>query len=361
MDNAGKAPRRYTAVSLLQRRGWAAVEATHLSHVAAAVSLYYVGVQLYYSGLDVAQWDWLALSGWATVTLGLLSAEQLPGALHRTLDRLHDRGLLPTEREDPEELSAQLDDQARQWAWIGSAAGAAVLFAAAAMAFSETLRSRWLFLLFAAPGGAAVGFHLGRMAKYGRLGDFLDRQAALPDIVPDHVDGAGGLKPIGDYFFLQARIVAIPAAFLAAWWFLIPIGWPDRYGYWRDAYLLLLVGAVVVEILTFVLPMLRFHSHMVDLKRDWQATADGLAREVAELEQGLAVADSDDPANARARAQSRRDYFAAIESLPTWPVDTRTKRRFSLNNVGLLLPVIGAAIEGSSLWRSLGDFFTGLS
>jgi hypothetical protein len=58
--------------------------------------------------------------------------------------------------------------------------------------------------------------------------------------------------------------------------------------------------------------------------------------------------------------QQAREQYLAIEALPTWPVDTRTRRRFGLNNVGLLLPLVGRIIERSSPWDAIGDVLRNL-
>jgi hypothetical protein len=86
--------------------------------VAAIVTIYYVGVQLYYWRFDVAHWDVLALSGWLTVTVGLRVAEALPDRLHQMLQRLTNRGLLPDDSADTS-LTSALDDRSRRWSWIG--------------------------------------------------------------------------------------------------------------------------------------------------------------------------------------------------------------------------------------------------
>ena len=227
------------------------------------------------------------------------------------------------------------------------------MFAVAFLAFSSTIGTRWPFLAFALPGGFLVGFHAGRIASYGRLGARLKAHGALPAVVVAHVDGAAGLRPVGDFFFFQAMVVAIPAAFLAVWWFVIPIGWQERYGYWRNSFLVLLVVAVLVEVLAFLGPMMVIHHHMVASKRKLQLDADRLAHRIAQLQTKAADGETEDQTRVLDRLQSR---FNSIETLPTWPVDARTRRRFSLNNIGLLLPVIGHALGQSRFWEDVEEF-----
>ena len=54
-----------------------------------------------------------------------------------------------------------------------------------------------------------------------------------------------------------------------------------------------------------------------------------------------------------------------LEKMPTWPVDARVQRRFTLGNLGLLLPFIARFLNanlesGENLWESIGKFFVAL-
>jgi hypothetical protein len=325
----------------------------HAWMVAAVVFVYYVGVQLYYHGASFGHWDVLALSGWLTVALGLRASEHLPAQLRHTLRRLDNRDLLPSTTTG-DELASEMIEESRRWSWTMGIVAAVAMLAAAGAAFSEQLYDRWPFLLFAIPGGLLVGRELGRMVAYGRLGAFLEARGALPQVLPGYIDGAGGLKPVGDFFFRQAMLLAIPAVYLGAWYFLIPVTFP-RYGYWRQPYLWLLAIALSIEVVAFVAPMLRFHGHMVATKRALLDEADHRAREIAELEQVAASGTVEGADGVRDRVKWAADRFQAIESLPTWPVDARTRRRFSLNNAGLALPFVGHLVGQTEIWNALGN------
>ena len=95
-----------------------------------------------------------------------------------------------------------------------------------------------------------AGWHLGRMAAYGGLGAALRKAGVSVRAIPGHLDGAAGLKPIGDLFFFQSTVAAIPAIFLAVWLVLIPI-WPRDYSGWHALYVPLLALSLVFEMLAF--------------------------------------------------------------------------------------------------------------
>lgn len=144
---------------------------------------------------------------------------------------------------------------------LGAAAGAAFV-----LAFRERLERRIPLLTEEVIAVIPVGLFLGRACSYGRLGSRLRTLgfAVKPD--PAHLDGAAGLRPVGALFFHQATLLAIPAAFLAIWWVLIPLV-NLRYLVWRTPYAGLLALVVAIEIAAFVIPMLTFHEIMRERKR----------------------------------------------------------------------------------------------
>src|SRR5262249_15305466 len=114
---------------------------------------------------------------------------------------------------------------------------------------------------------------------------------------------------------------------------------------WRNTYLGLLVVAIIVEMLAFVVPMVAFHRAMVRQRNKLRDEADRRSEELQQLESRMAVTDDD---NERARIAERakllRDRYLTVKSMPTWPVDPRTRRRISVNNGLLLLPLVAKAV-----------------
>jgi hypothetical protein len=140
-------------------------------------------------------------------------------------------------------------------------------------------------------------------------------------------------------YFYQSGLLAIPGAFLAAWWLFIPL-LGDRYLNWREPYAGLLFVVVVSEILVFILPMVSFHRLMLDRKNDLFGEADELSRR--------SVRPNDAGAN-----ENWAKRYAAIESMPTWPVDLRIRRRFGLRNALLLVPAVAQALGASQRTQDL--------
>lgn len=333
-----------------------------------AVLLAYTADQIRWFGTDVGSWDVLLLSAWATVACGLALAQTLPGRLERMLVRLVNRGALESSPEDVPRLLGKVGDRAARWGRFTGAFVAVVIGAAFLAAFSGAVASRLLLVVLAVAGGWVAGFQLGRMVGYGQLGRVLRNAGAQVRVTAGHLDGVGGLKPVGEYFLFQAMVAAIPAVFLAAWWLLIPLR-GDRYEHWRDPYLGMLAVAIVIQLLAFIVPLWSFHRAMAAQKTILLQDADRLSVEIASLSERLAAPQRGDkgpsrehPAadELRKRLDTITERYWAIERLPTWPVDVKTRRRFRLNNLALVLPLAGKLVGESPVWQQLADVLRGL-
>jgi hypothetical protein len=337
----------------------------HATVVAAALTVLGLGAlvtwQLVTAGAAPDDWDYLFCSGSLVTLGGLWLARGQPERFASMLDRLANRRAL---RADPEltpeaaaELRDQLDDRARRWSSRGGLlAGSAILVIWSAVGTTRDQDIR-LFDELAGPvvgalGGYLVGRVLGRMVSYGLLGHFLARRRVRFGVTPWHVDGAGGLKPLGDYYLYQALLVALPAVFLLVWslLFLLP-DFATRYDSWRETYLALLGLAIVIEIVAFVAPMWHAHVAMKEAKRDALVVADTeLARDIdavrTQLEGDLS---SDDRSAAQDRLARLTARYDAIETMTTWPIDRALRRRVTLGNAALVLGLVAqaAALAGS--------------
>jgi hypothetical protein len=169
-------------------------------------------------------------------------------------------------------------------------------------------------------------------------------------VKPGHIDGAAGLKPIGTFYFTQAMLLAVPAVFLAAWWFLFPL-WPGpNYSHWRDPYLGMLLVVLGFEVAAFVMPMWRFHILMRERKDELIACADTLSTKIENLRLSQAHVDTGERAAhlKEQLAAMEREYWD-IERMPTWPVDVATWRQFARTNVVLVLPLITKLVGAESV------------
>jgi hypothetical protein len=295
--------------------------------------------------------DPLFVSGCLVAIAGLWLARGQWDRFREMLVRLTDRGALesdgrPVEPQRVDDMYNAVRDRAKRWGWYTGAALALVI--ASSFIAVKGVEGDVVVALGGSLVGAVGGLLVGRKIGHMIACSFVRRSLAEHKISfrtkPGDIDGAAGLKPLGDYYLYQAILVAIPAAFLAGWSLIfLNDAWDRYYGGWREAYLWLLALAIAFEVSAFFAPLWRVHEEMKAQKRKAIEHADrDLSREIAtardELEQDLK---SDRRTAVRDQLEQLTTSYRDIEAMPTWPLDRRLRRRLTVTNVLLLLPYIG--------------------
>ncbi|HLA97602.1 MAG TPA: hypothetical protein VJL34_04045 [Anaerolineales bacterium] len=305
-------------------------------------------------GWNFSEWDPLLLSGELTFIIALRLAFTIPPKVQETIHRLLHRGALQLSPKQLENFTSKMESSAERWAdWTGIILGLLTLVAfLLGFGIQEALVGQPYFTFPAMIAAYFVGRLLGRIVLYGRLGSLLRREKVSIRVQPGHVDGAAGLKPVGDLYFYQAMLVAIPALFLAVWWIIIPL--IGRYTNWRDPYLILLTVILVFEILAFFLPMWTFHIEMQAQKKQLLTEADNISQRAATIQAKIIQA-----GNEAARKALKEEYeliverYWSIERMPTWPLDVKIRRQFAINNLALFLPLISQVFKLSETWSNV--------
>jgi hypothetical protein len=311
------------------------------------------------AGLRPANWNIMVDTGVFAFVIAIEMADRVPARLTGAFDRLIDRGVLVITPGARKEFTARSERLARKWTAVGAPAAAAFLLLAWIIVLRglgwpvKTMLSA-PYMLFECLCGWVAGERLSRMIAYGVSWRPFKRDGAQWRLMPGHPDGAGGFKPIGGFFFYQSIIAGIPAVYLAVWWWFIPL--VPVYDNWRRPFLGLLFIAIVLEILTFVLPMRSIHVLMRAKKAELLAQADHISSRIESLQHDLCEQES-----AAERQQIKdsitdlTEAYKRIEHVSTWPIDSSIRRRFSLNNVALFLPFIGYAVGGTAVWQQISD------
>ena len=242
-------------------------------------------------------------------------------------------------------LRRDLEQRVRSWSLAAGIIVAALMLAAFGTAYTQ----RADVPAEIAAGGTAVGTvagflvgrAIGRMVAYGSLGSLLARRGIRFSARAGDIDRAAGLKPLGDYYFSQALLLAIPAVFLLIWSLLFLLPQWQRYEVWRPRYLALLLLAIVIEIAAFFAPMWTVHRDMKREKARQLHAADRLSDEIARLRHLL---DGELSRDRREDVQQRMNHlvgrYREIETMSTWPIDPRIRRRLTLGNAALVLTLV---------------------
>lgn len=309
--------------------------------------------EFYIFGTSLRSWDWLYVSGWITFLLTFKVTFLLPDKVDTALSRLAASQILDDSRNQLNGFKQELHESGRRAARIGGIIVAAALVLAWIVAKRGALPSYFISMLLEAVGAFLAGSFIGRAVNYSLLGQRLKKERFTINVEPEHLDGVAGLRPIGRLYFFQSALVAVPGAFLAVWWFLIPL-FGERYSAWRGVYAGLLIFVVLCEAMAFFLPMWSFHRIMSAGKARLLTEADQISEQAAEIQKQLR-GDGKEGAVTQLEDKLERltKRYHAIVEMPTWPVDNRIRRRFALNNLFLFIPVAAQVLGASSSWQNL--------
>ena len=315
--------------------------------------LFLCAENLYYYGLNIEKWDLLLISGVLTFIPAIRLAFNIPVRQDQMLNRLAQRGSLIISEDKLQALKKRIHTEVKKWSMIGGVVLAICIFLAFLIAFGyQTITYKLVLTILEVTGGYLAGTFLGAMACYGRLGKMINNLRIALKVQPGHIDGVAGLKPIGEFYFNQAKICALPALFLAVCLLIIQFG-NTRYEVWRVPYAALLGIAIIIEVLVFFVPLIFFHQEMVEQKRDYQQQADQMSKEILKLQHEL-TQEQQAPSREllKDRLASLTKEYWDIENLPTWPVGIKTGRLFTRNNFALILPLMIELLSKTSLGKS---------
>lgn len=333
---------------------------THFVGLLALVS--YCVHQAVFLRFNFAEWDWLAISGFALLLVGLRVAPRIDDLLTHSLRRLHGRGVIACSESEFEQLDKKLTQLRRKRAPMWGLAITLAIVLAFGVAWGRRLIDdpvRLALLAVEALGGYVAGFYLGWMVIHGRLARTLKSEGISYSVQPGHPDGAAGWRPLGDFYFRQAMLAGLPAAYLAFWVAFIPHLPGEtlfvRYTSWGAAYLILLPIALFVEVAAFVWPLWSFHREMVQQKRCLAAQADEIARRISIIQAEIrSTTHPQKVEELNARLTLNLKLYEELEGLPTWPMSVQIRRRFALQNLTLVaLPVLGQLIGDKERWGGL--------
>jgi len=307
--------------------------------------------EFYAFGTYLPAWDWLFVSGWITFLLTYKATFLLPDKVDEVLSRLAASRVLDDSDNELGDFKRGLHESARRAAWVGGVIVAAALALGWIVAKRGALPFYFLTVLLEVAVAFLAGSFIGRAVSYSRLGQRLKNEGFSINVDPEHLDGVAGLRPIGRLYFFQSVVVAVPGAFLAVWWFLIPL-FGERYSAWRDVYAGLLVFVVFCEVLAFFSPMWSFHRVMSGKKAQLLIEADQISEQATGIQKQLrGSANEGTTAQLEDQLARMTKRYQAIVEMPTWPVDKRIQRRFALNNLILFIPVIAQLLGAPSSWQ----------
>jgi hypothetical protein len=334
---------------------WQEVVSRNLLFVISLLLLVYCYFSYREYGLDLWSWDMMFISGILAFILALYMARTIPDRMTQTIDRLTARRVFEISSDTKNSIKSKVTNRAQRFAKISALVVGLIMFVSFIWAFGNQIIYHIPLTILEILLGMVAGYYIGQMIAFGSLGQLI-RSEKIPVVAtPGHIDQAAGLKPIGDFYFFQAMVLAVPCAYIAAWWIIIPL--LPQFSHWRDPYLTLLAIAITFEILSFFVPMWIFHQIMQEQKIKHLKEADGLCEEIIKLEERILNADdSESVSDVPKQLDFLREKYWNIEQMPTWPVDALIRRKFTRNNLILFLPFFIDMFKSSDPWKKFLDF-----
>ena len=295
-----------------------------------AAGLGLTSFELVRAAQGATHWDWLLHSGAVVFLIALGAARRIPPAVRATVRRLRLVDVVGRPTGAADRVLGALHRLHRRYARMGAALGVLMMAIIWIWARGTSVVASPLFWLEL--GAAALaGFVVGGFVAYGRLGWILNELGLHPKVTPSHPDGAAGLRPVGALYLRQALIVSLIGVFAGVWWLLIPF---VGYASWRTPYLAIVLICLALEVVALFVPLTAFHRHMVAERSRLLVEVDQAVGLLTESPENGWL--TDDPAAAeRDRTWSR---WQAVDTMPTWPIDARIRRRFTVSNLAMLLP-----------------------
>jgi hypothetical protein len=211
-------------------------------------------------------------------------------------------------------------------------------------------------------GAFVIGTYYGDTISYSRLGHLLQRYGLRIRLFLGHPDGVCGLKPIGEYYFYQARLFLVPSIYLTIWWLLISL-WRNSptfavYDYWRGRLIILVIGLVIMQLSSFVLPMIWFHRQMTLQKWDYVSKYSRLLDHLLQGNGGRSIElDAVTEHETAVSIDKVLSKYYEAERMPTWPIDWGTKKKFIVRIVASLSPLLFMLVQESGIARIVIEFF----
>jgi hypothetical protein len=279
-------------------------------------------------------------SGWLWVILGLILASTASDRFALAIRRLQERGVLTRVGDG---FIHHLKQQSAEFGpYVGFVIATAVtlMWAFVGRIPSSDISALGLLALVWLVG-FAVGFVMARLVAFGAFipPSLANQDSFVIEVKPGHIDGAAGLKPVGDYYLFQAFLTSIPCIHLGLWILLISFGVATNLDRWLEPYIALLVLAIAFEIGSAGVPLWFFHREMLRQKQKLLLEADRLSHEITDLQERMASGErSRDPT--LSEIASKEDRYRSIEKMPTWPFDLADWRKFTAGNLALFTPMV---------------------
>jgi len=308
---------------------------------------------------DLLKWDFMLISGYIAFLLTLPWLFQIPRQFNTTLKRLITRGIFCSPQNSNELLISQIHKKELLCSRLGAMLLCVVITTAYIVIYWKYFTDFQLLKIMEAALGSFCSFlagkYVGKFVLYTNIISIgLVKKKINVNVLPGHMDGAAGLKPLGEFHFKMALVFLAPIVFLGIWLLIIPnspfvettkAGTVPRYQKWEDVFFFLLLLSIGVEVMTFLFPLWTIHKIMLARKNALEDKADRLASDILVLKRKLSESLSE---TSRKELYEQQEFksrtYHDIENMPTWPFGKKILQKFTITNILVLIPAISKTV-----------------
>jgi hypothetical protein len=163
------------------------------------------------------------------------------------------------------------------------------------------------------------------------------------DVQPEHGDGCGGLKRLGDLCFSMAIMITVPTAVFGVGWMIGAIG--GSVG--LIIVILAMSTAICLAVVTFFVPLLDIHSDMASSAALFEDEANGRITLVKEDLRELIGkgSESKEIGKLEKRLEKLEKLYPADLKFPTWPFTTTVLLTFYSAQIVPIVTVVTGMVE----------------
>jgi len=176
--------------------------------------------------------------------------------------------------------------------------------------------------------GLFVGLVIWRLLI---IGFWLRRIGKEFDLIPQlgHIDGCGGLRPIGDICLLNALILSIPSLFLGFWIVTAPSfkSTAGEYGYLVNFFSILLLPVIFLVFVSFFFPLWRIHKVMhtkgSEVKKQMDKIANSINDNTRYLLENVNELEEFEGEKISKKLNFMKQIYEQNHKIATWPFNLR--------------------------------------
>lgn len=304
---------------------------------------------------DPQDWDWLALASYFWFSIALFLGSSITGIHKSALETLEQQGTLLCQI-NVEACVTNSRQCANRFGLTGFALLPAVFaIGLAVQGASSSYVGAWILIGCAAgyPTGRTIGFLWGNV-RWERE----NLRSEKIRIVPGHLDGAGGLRPIGTLLLTRSWVAFVAILHVGVSFMAMQFWQLANYHHWIGIYLTLLLVIVSLILPPCVQPAFKANAMLVAKKKKLASVLNKKIRRSSKLI--VELLNEGSPSDGGGTADDHDSLIAQckqLQELPEWPLDSKTLQRVRALITLVTTPIFVGFLEVLGVFEAIKSAF----